>query len=169
MVPENQCGEREAQKMKIMKNDLILSHHGSISVLVSHPEATSPSADTLSLLHIRSFSLVPPLRALSHSSRSPSTSLVASHDFSARPIPRSVFVYSVGTRYFLPPLPPSIPRLPTPRSASKEWVIPSKPKPGRKPKKETVQAKDGDSQVSAHRWALACAMGSVDLMLVAGG
>ncbi|KAL1726880.1 hypothetical protein EV714DRAFT_218518 [Schizophyllum commune] len=32
-------------------------------------------------------------------------------------------------------------------TASKEWVIPSKPKPGRKPKKETVQAKDGDSQV----------------------
>ncbi|KAL1749088.1 hypothetical protein HDZ31DRAFT_28153 [Schizophyllum fasciatum] len=32
-------------------------------------------------------------------------------------------------------------------TASKEWVIPSKPKPGRKPKKETVQAKDGDTQV----------------------
>ncbi|KAI5897596.1 uncharacterized protein SCHCODRAFT_02145092 [Schizophyllum commune H4-8] len=32
-------------------------------------------------------------------------------------------------------------------TASKEWVIPSKPKPGRKPKKETIQAKDGDNQV----------------------
>lgn len=31
-------------------------------------------------------------------------------------------------------------------TASKEWVIPSKPKPGRKPKKETLQAKEGDEQ-----------------------
>ena len=50
----------------------------------------------------------------------------------------------MGPRYLSPTVTAPPPTLPTTPSASKEWVIPAKPKPGRKPKKDAAAPKEAN-------------------------
>ena len=124
---------------------------GDLSACLIRYQAISRPSPVLSLLlHI------PPARlAPSPSSTLPHSRLVLPHPPSKkslpqpllshghrRPVARSrVLLHSLGARYgafsHIPALQRALFTHAPP--ASKEWVIPAKPKPGRKPKKDTTQ------------------------------
>ncbi len=66
-----------------------------------------------------------------------------SHDSRRQPIRRRIFLNPLGNRSVPPPVSTSS-SLTDPPTASKEWVIPAKPKPGRKPKKEPVEIQESE-------------------------